>query len=407
MTKPVWRQRNFMLLWSGQLGWWLGTEVSTIAVPLVVLAITGSPAQAGAVAGMRGLVYVFWAIPAGLVIDRWDRRRVMAIANLGSGLALASIALALALDRLTIPHLLIASALEGSCFVFANLGRFAALPRVVPKEQFPAAAAQFGAADNVALLAGPPLGGFLYGAGGGAIAFALDAATYWLNALSIAFINTSLGGGATVERQAWRQDLVSGLTWLWRQPTLLFCNALTAGRTLVAAGLSLLIIIIARESGASALTIGLVFTVGAIGGLLCSFVAARIHSRLSFRQLLVGTTALSAAIFAAYAAAQGVAALAAITALYFAVDTLYIVTVSSYSARITPDTIRGRVVSLTRLVTLGAHSLGFFLTGLALQYLGPTPTIGLFAGALLLLFLATAFNRRLAAPMADAAPTPS
>lgn len=396
MTKPVWRQRNFMLLWGGQLSSWLGTEVSSIATPLVVLAITGSPAQAGGVAAIRGLVYVFWAIPAGLIIDRFDRKRVMFVANLGSGLALGSIALALALDRLTIPHLLIASAIEGSFFVFANLGRFAALPKVVSKEQFPAAAAQFGAADNVALLGGPPLGGFLYQAGGGPIAFALDAATYWINAASIAFIKTPLGGGAADERRAWREEVTSGLVWLWRQPILLFCSLVTAGRTLVAAGLSLLVIVIARESQTSALAIGLIFTVGAIGGLLSSLVAARIHSRIAFRQLLLGTTFLSAVIFGAYAAASNIALLAAITALFYAVDTLYIVTVSSYSARITPDTIRSRVVSLTRLLTLGAHSLGFFLTGIALQYLGATPTIGLFAGLLLLLFLATAANKRLA-----------
>ena len=60
-----------MLLWSGQLVSWLGTEVSGIALPLIVLSLTGSPAQAGGVAAIRGLVYVFWAIPAGVVIDRW------------------------------------------------------------------------------------------------------------------------------------------------------------------------------------------------------------------------------------------------------------------------------------------------------------------------------------------------
>jgi MFS family permease len=395
MTKPVWQQRNFMLLWSGQLSSWLGTEVSSIATPLVVLALTGSPAQAGAVAGTRGLVYVFWAIPAGVIIDRLDRKRVMVVANLGSGLALASIAIMLALGRLTMAHLLIASAIEGSCFVFANLGRFAALPRVVSKEQFPAAAAQFGTADNVALLTGPPLGGFLYGAGGGPFAFAIDAATYWINAASIALIRTPLGGGEATERGAWRQEIAVGLVWLRRQPLLLFCNLVTAGRTLVTAGLSLLIIVIARDAAASSLTIGLVFTVGACGGLVSSLVAARIHRRLTLRQLLLGTTALSVAIFAAYAATSQVAILAAITACYYAVDTLYIVAVSSYSARITPDAIRGRIVSLSRLLTLGAHSLGFFLTGVGLQYIGPTRTIGIFVGLLLLLFLLTAANRRL------------
>ncbi len=186
-----------MLLWGGQLGSWLGTEVSGIAVPLIVLALTGSPGQAGAVAGIRGLVYVFLAIPAGVVIDRFDRRRIMFVANLGSGLALASIALALVLDRLSIPLLFTATAIEGAFFVFANPGRFAAFPRVVPKEQYPAAAARFGTADHIAQLGGPPLGGFLYQAGGGFLAFALDALSYGLDAFSIFLIDApARDGGA-------------------------------------------------------------------------------------------------------------------------------------------------------------------------------------------------------------------
>ena len=70
-----------MLLWSGQLVSWIGTEISGIALPLLVLALTGSPAQAGSIVAIRGVVYVVWAIPAGALIDRWDRKTVMMIAN--------------------------------------------------------------------------------------------------------------------------------------------------------------------------------------------------------------------------------------------------------------------------------------------------------------------------------------
>ena len=80
-AQSLWRNRNFLLLWSGQFVSWTGTEISGIALPLLVLALTGSPAQAGFIAGIRGVVYVVWAIPAGVLIDRWDRRTVMVIAT--------------------------------------------------------------------------------------------------------------------------------------------------------------------------------------------------------------------------------------------------------------------------------------------------------------------------------------
>src|SRR5579859_4003793 len=185
MTVPLWKQRNFMLLWGGQLVSWLGTEVSSIALPLVVLTLTGSAAQAGIVAAIRGLVYVIWALPAGALLDRWDRKLVLVIANLGSGLAMGSIALGLATHDLTTTLLYVACAVEGSCFVFANLARFASFRKIVPEQQFAAATAQSESASHMALLVGPPLGGFLYQAAGGFAAFAADALSYVINAGSV------------------------------------------------------------------------------------------------------------------------------------------------------------------------------------------------------------------------------
>ena len=144
-----------------------------------MLALTGSPAQAGAVAGIRGLVYVVWAISAGVLIDRWDRRPVMFV---------------------------------------ANLGRFAALPNVVAMEQFPAAAAQTGTADQIARLVGPPLGGFFYQTVGGFVTFALDTLSYVVNARSIFAIDTPLraisGVAKQQERQAIRHEITTGIVWL-------------------------------------------------------------------------------------------------------------------------------------------------------------------------------------------------
>jgi MFS family permease len=85
------RNRNFMLLWGGQLISSMGTTITSIALLLIVLTLTGSAFQAGIIAAIRSAVYVILAIPAGALIDRWNRKTVMVIANLGSGLAIGSI----------------------------------------------------------------------------------------------------------------------------------------------------------------------------------------------------------------------------------------------------------------------------------------------------------------------------
>jgi hypothetical protein len=80
---PLWRNRDFLLLWSGQLISSIGTQVSQLAFPLLVLAITFSPAQAGIVGALRGLPFAVLCLPAGALVDRWDRRKVMLFCDTG------------------------------------------------------------------------------------------------------------------------------------------------------------------------------------------------------------------------------------------------------------------------------------------------------------------------------------
>src|SRR5579864_7185975 len=71
---PLWRNRDYMLLWSGQIVSSTGTRVSQLALPLLVLALTHSPAQAGLVGAMRGIPYALFILPAGALVDRWNRK---------------------------------------------------------------------------------------------------------------------------------------------------------------------------------------------------------------------------------------------------------------------------------------------------------------------------------------------
>ncbi len=231
------KNRNFMLLWSGQLISSMGTTITSIALPLIVLALTGSTFQAGSIAAIRGAVYVVWAIPAGALIDRWNRKTVMVIANLGSGLAIGSIYVALLLKHLTILQLYLVGTIEGSFFVFASLARFTAFPRVVTKQQFPAAVSQTSIADNLAILIGPPLGGLLFQIVGAAFAFLADSLSYFVNAISIFFINIPLQLERTTLKKGFHKDVLEGALFLWRQPMLRFLNLLSAGRTMLESGL--------------------------------------------------------------------------------------------------------------------------------------------------------------------------
>src|ERR671937_2374061 len=109
---PLWRNRDFVLLWSGQVVSTIGTRVTGIAFPLLVLAQTHSPARAGIVGFVQTLPYMLFYLPAGALVDRWDRKRVMLVADAGRALALGSLAVALAAHASTFAHVIVVAFVE-------------------------------------------------------------------------------------------------------------------------------------------------------------------------------------------------------------------------------------------------------------------------------------------------------
>src|SRR5215813_6044352 len=131
---PLWRNREYLLLWSGQAVSSVGGEASQLALPLLILGLTHSPAQAGFAGALRSLAYLLLGLPAGALIDRWDRKRTMILCDAGRALALGSLPLALALNHLTMVQVYLVSLIEGILYVFFGLAESAALPHVVAKE---------------------------------------------------------------------------------------------------------------------------------------------------------------------------------------------------------------------------------------------------------------------------------
>src|SRR5437868_4710787 len=238
---PLWRNRDYMLLWSGQMVSSIGTRVSLLAFPLLILAITHSPAQAGLIAALRGLPYALFILPAGALIDHWDRKRVMILCDSGRALALGSIPIAIVLGHLTIIQLTIVSLVEGTLFTFFGLAETACLPQVVTKEQLPGAAAQNQLVDSVSGMIGPSFGGILYGIGR-AIPFLTDAISYGVSVLSLFFIKKQFQEEREAKPiQLWA-EIGEGLIWLWRAPVIRFIALLTGGLILPVSGYALILI---------------------------------------------------------------------------------------------------------------------------------------------------------------------
>jgi len=114
---PLRANRDFRLLWFGSVVSVLGSRASGIAYPLLVLALTGSPADAGLAGFAATIPYLLWQLPAGAVVDCWNPRAIIIACDAGRAVALASIVLALALDSITLAQIVAVSFIEGSLYV--------------------------------------------------------------------------------------------------------------------------------------------------------------------------------------------------------------------------------------------------------------------------------------------------
>jgi MFS family permease len=389
--KSLWLNLDYMLLWSGQMVSNVGTQVSTLAFPLLILALTNSPAQAGFAGALRALPYLIFSLPAGALIDRWDRKRVMILCDTGRALSMASIPVALMLGHLTILQLYLVSLIEGTLFVFFNIAEAACLPRVVPKEQLPAATAQNMATDGITVLLGPSLGGALYSAGR-LLPFVADAVSYAVSVISLFFIKVKFQKERVAARRNLGIEIQEGLSWLWHQPLIRFIAILTGGNNLINSGFVLIIIVLAQQQHASSFTIGLIFAVGGIGGIIGALIATSLQKRLSFGQAIIGTSWIFALFIPLYAIAPNPLMLGIITAATFVAGPVYNVVQFSYRSAIIPDELQGRVNSVFRLIAFSGQPLGLALTGLLIQNVGVIPTILVDAAGMVILAVAATVN---------------
>src|SRR5207248_6042411 len=142
-----------------------GSQSSALAYPLLVLALTHSAAKAGIVGFARVVPYPLFGLAAGVLVDRFERRRLMLLSDLVRAAALASLVIALAVGHLRFAQIAIVAFIEGVMFVLFNIAEIAAVRSVVPPQQMAAAAAGEQARLSLVESAGPPLGGLLFGIG--------------------------------------------------------------------------------------------------------------------------------------------------------------------------------------------------------------------------------------------------
>ncbi len=397
-TRPaagsLWRNRDYLLLWFGQAISSIGGSVSDLAFPLLVLAVTGSPAQAGLVAGLDALAAALFALPAGVLVDRWDRKRVMLFCDLGRFVSLTSIPLALAMGHLTIYQLYITALVEGTLTRLFGLAHTASLSQVATEAQLSTAVALDEVMEGTTALGGPSLSGLLFGLSR-ALPFLADAISYAVSILTLLLIRVPFQGQREIKRRHLLAEVRAGMNWIWCQPFIRAMTLLTAPGALFSTGLPLIIIVLAQQQHASSFLIGSIFALGGIGSIVGAALAPIWRKWLSVGESILLCRWAFVLLWPLYALVPFPWMMGLVDFGVGLVDPIEDVAYFSYRLKLIPEELRGRVLSVCRLFPGTTRPLGLFVTGLLLQQIGAVPTLLTSWGALFLCALLFTLNRHI------------
>jgi MFS family permease len=384
-TVPLRRNRDFLLLQAGQLLSEAGTQSSSIAYPLLVLALTGSAAKAGVVSFARTLPLALLALPAGLAADRWNRKRLMVAADAARTLAVGGLAAAILADRLAfwaIPPVAFVEGAGAALFLAAHAG---AVRGVVPARQLPAAAGTQTGRQAAVRLVGPPLGGALFGLGR-ALPFLVDAASYACSIASLWLMRAPFQQAREPDRSPLRARLAEGFRFLWGQPFLRTCALLFGLANFIGPGVMLAIVVVGRRQGLSGGEVGaLVAVIGAcllLGSLLSPLARRLLPVRAVL--LLELWTWPGCALFLVWPNVYVLAA--AILPTSLAIPSTNSI-VHGYRIAMTPDRLLGRSESVRSTISLLIAPLGALVAGALLDATSARATVATFAGFALVLAL--------------------
>jgi MFS family permease len=383
------RNRNFALLWSGGLISDLGDWMLLIALPVYVFQLTGS-------ALITSTVFVVELVPAllvgqlaGVLVDRWDRRRILVVSGLVQAAVLLPLLAATTADRLWIIY--IVAAVQSCLARLSAPAKAALIPALVPRDQLTAANSLSAVSDNLARLVGSPLGGLAIQMFGLVGVVVVDAVTYLASAFLAAAVRTPSQPRtvAAPEQRSLVADWLDGIRTIRRTPPLpavLFIGALSQ----VAQGIFvvLFVVFVLQELNGTGGDVGLIRGVQAIGGVAGGLAIGFLSRRVSPRGLIGwGFIAFGVISLMTWNAPLLTTAIGLYVGLFIAVGLPGVATMTGLLTTVqsvTPPTHLGRVFAAFETGAGALQAIGVLLAGALADRLGVVSILNAQAGIYIL-----------------------
>jgi MFS family permease len=375
------RNRDFWVVLVGQGISSFGDAITNTALPLLVLALTGSGLAMGVVGVLSTLPDLVVGLPAGAYADRWDRRRMMLLADLGRALLTAVIPISVWLGGPTLALVFLVTVPLNVLRVLWMAAFTAAVPGLVGRGQIARANAIFEAFFNVGWIVGPALAGFFAALIGPGPTIAIDAITFAVSSGTLFLVRRPLRPEPRTEPTHLLSDIREGISFVVRQPTLRAVLALWTVVSVIYAGLaSGLIFYVTIDRGLGAGVVGLVLSAFAVGSLGGSLVAVRMAFRAVGPVMLVGTVVMGLTLVVV-ALDPPVPVLVGAACVAGLLDANVAISYLTLRTQLSPDALLGRVGATARTLSVGLMPIGSLVAGALLDAIGGAATLALMGAA--------------------------
>jgi MFS family permease len=380
--RSLWRDRNFLTMWSGQTLSQFGEQISLLGVPVLAVVLLHSTAFEVGVLNASGLAaFLLIGLPAGAWIDRMRKRHVMIAADIVRALALAAIPVLWSLGMLHIWQLYAVAFVIGVATVFFDVSYQSLTPSLVPAPQIAEANGKLEATAQVAHLTGPAIAGWLIGVVSAPFAMIATAGTYAASFVALAFTRDSEQLRPAHEHGRLVHEIGEGLRWVFGNRALRRIVATTGTSNLFnTISVTILPLFLLRELGMTPQAMGLILSLGAVGGLLGAIATPHLVRRVGEGPAIP----LSALAFSLVSVFLPIAAMVPQLAFPLLVVQgfvmsffvlVYNITQVTFRQRITPPRLLGRMNASIRFVVWGVMPIASLAAGALATWLGIVPTM--------------------------------
>lgn len=371
--RSLWRQADFMRLWTGQTISQFGDEITGLALPLLAIRILGADAwEMGLLGVVRFLPWILFTLPAGVWVDRMRRRPILVGTDVARAALLATIPIAFVGGWLTMLQVYVVAFVAGTLEVFFDVAYQSYLPSIVERDELVEGNSKLELSRAGSSVAGPTIGGFLVELVRAPFAIAFDALSYLVAAFAVFTIRRREAGPephdpAAGRRPSMWQEARAGLGYVAASPYLRNIAACTGTLNLFGnIGGVLLLLYANDELGLSPAMLGIIFAIGNVGVLVGALTAGRLAKRIGLGPVIIGTAMLDgvALVFVPLAPRDDPFWFLVIGGVIAGFATVaYNVNQVGLRQAITPDRMLGRMNATMRLIVWGTIPVGALLGG--------------------------------------------